>query len=247
MATRRTLRSTRCAEPTPHSPPCGKGARPHMRLANVDLSFLTTQGHTQPLTPASRQGRATTYSRHAHPRAMPPHVASFDAACQVRKAAAIYSRQPEVQRRKHERHVVAEVKRKRAEEKARQPRKPRTAYLFFSELRRGPLLAATPGLSFPELSKATAAEWHQVYAIAKRAGTPFLHHCMAHSLVLPRFSPRCSARRRSTGRPRAAGDRRPEALRERVRGCGHRSWPRGDARSWAASPPQRCGLLPCAL
>ena len=52
------------------------------------------------------------------------------------------------------------IEKKAAEAKARQPRKPRSAYHFFAETRRPALLAASA--SMVEMSKAIAAEWREV-------------------------------------------------------------------------------------
>ena len=80
----------------------------------------------------------------------------------ARKAAAIYSRQPDAAKRKHEMLVEREAKRQRAEAKARIPRKPRSAYACFAEARRAAMMLEQPGLSFAQLSAAIAAEWRSL-------------------------------------------------------------------------------------
>jgi hypothetical protein len=79
---------------------------------------------------------------------------------EARKGAAVYSRQDPKARRKHELHVARLERARRAEWKARQPRKPRSAFqLFSAELR-------------PELAAANPVRWRtraRTHAAGKRA------------------------------------------------------------------------------
>ena len=101
---------------------------------------------------------------------------------EVRKAVALYQRQPEPARRKHEKHVARLERQRRAEAKARQPKRPRSAYLCFADARRPALMAAQPGLSFVDLNKQLAAAWREVDDAAREV------FCLLYTSPSPRDS-----------------------------------------------------------
>ena len=83
---------------------------------------------------------------------------------EARKAATIYSRQPEERRRKHEKHVERLAKLAAAEARARQPRKARSAFYFFSQAVRPALAAAHPDATMPAMARLIAQAWRVVTA-----------------------------------------------------------------------------------
>jgi hypothetical protein len=113
---------------------------------------------------------------------------------EARKGAAIYSRQPEVARRKHEAHVERLAKKARADEKARQPRKPRSAYQFFAEARRPALTLEMAGCAISELSKRLAVEWKECADDERGA------HAAAAAADLTRYLRECEANKVDPGK-----------------------------------------------
>ena len=74
----------------------------------------------------------------------------------------MYSRQPEPQRRKHEAHVEREGRRKAAERKAREPKRPRSAYHLFCEGYRRSRSVDIAALPMAEVARRCGAAWREV-------------------------------------------------------------------------------------
>ena len=81
---------------------------------------------------------------------------------EARKGAALYSRQPEPQRRKHEAHVEREGRRRAAERKAREPKRPRSAYHLFCEGYRRSRSVDIAALPMAEVARRCGAAWREV-------------------------------------------------------------------------------------
>jgi transcription factor A len=81
---------------------------------------------------------------------------------EARKSGALYNRQPEAQRKKHEILCAKREKQLKAEAKARLPKKPLSAYHLFGADARAELAQTQPGLPPPEVLKRIAALWREL-------------------------------------------------------------------------------------
>lgn len=81
---------------------------------------------------------------------------------EARKSGALYNRQPDAQRRRHEILCRQRERQQRADAKARMPKKPLSAYHLFGAAVRPELAISHPEMSPPEMLKVIAARWREL-------------------------------------------------------------------------------------